>query len=134
MSRKFTIGGAGVVNYVKPADGYVVAMSGDFDGGVFSKVVGGPRDLGNGKSEYELEHYFVRKDGSSIYTRDVGVWHKVQGSDHFFIENTYNVVATTGAFEGLGGQFFSWGGVKLSLGQGILRFWGELSETSAAKK
>lgn len=131
MARKFTMGGTAVTQFIQPLNGWVVAMSGDFDGGVFARVVGGPRDLGQGRTEYDLEHYFVRKDGSTISTRDVGVYTAVAGSPRTLGATTYNVVAATGAFEGMRGQFQSWGAFELDTGRGILRFWGEIGEAEA---
>lgn len=125
------LGGTANIDAVEPTKGFVVAMTGDFEGGAFARIIGGPRDLGNGVSEYDLEHFFVRADGSSIQTRDKSVWRKVEGSDNVFVENTYHVVKTTGALEGKTGTFRSWGGFKLKEGLGILRFDGELCPASA---
>ena len=43
MIKSFTMGGTATFDYVEPIAGYVVAMSGDFDGGVFARAVGEPR-------------------------------------------------------------------------------------------
>ena len=126
MSKRFTMGGTATFDFVEPINGYVVAMSGDFDGGVFARVVGEPRVVGN-KTHLDLEHYFIRKDGSTIHTRDEGVLTAVEGETRLLAATTYRVQRATGAFAGLVGEFRSWGSVDTSNGQGVLRFWGEIS-------
>lgn len=132
--RKFTMGGTAVTQFVENINGWVVAMSGDFDGGVFARIVGESRDLGHGRTEVDLEHHFVRKDGSTISTKDVGVLTAVPGNDRVLAATTYSVVNATGAFEGMTGSFKSWGSFDQTNGQGILRFWGELSEKLSQSK
>lgn len=123
-----TMGGTAVIQFVEPINGYIVAMSGDFDGGVFARVVGEPRDAGEGRTELDLEHYFIRKDGSTIQTRDQGVLQTVAGSERLSAATVYNVVKATGAFEGMTGTFQSWGALDPTTGQGILRFWGSIGQ------
>jgi hypothetical protein len=130
MSRRFTMGGAATFDFIEPLNGYLVAMSGDFDGGVFARVVGEPR-VDGAKTHLELEHFFMRKDGSTIQTRDESVLTAVEGEDRLLAATTYNVVKATGAFEGMGGQFRSWGAMNPKTGQGILRFWGEIDDADA---
>lgn len=130
MSKQLTMGGTATFDFVEAINGYVVAMSGDFDGGVFARVVGEPRVEGN-KTYLDMEHYFLRKDGSMIQTRDQGVLTAVEGEQRLLGATTYNVVKTTGAFEGMKGQFRSWGSVDPTTGQGVLRFWGVIGETVA---
>ncbi len=127
MSKRFTMGGTASFDFVEPIGGYVVAMSGDFDGGAFARVVGEPRVVGN-RTHLDLEHYFIRKDGSTIHTRDEGVLTAVEGEDRLLAATTYRVQRATGAFAGLKGEFRSWGSVDPVSGQGVLRFWGEISE------
>ena len=125
-SKKLTMGGTALTQFVPDLNGWVVAMSGDFDGGVFARIVGEPVDKGNGRSELELEHFFTRKDGSTIQTRDKAVLQTIAGHERVYVNTFYNVVKTTGAFEGLSGKFESWGVAEPSTGRGILRFSGEL--------
>lgn len=131
MTKRFTMGGTATFDFVEPIGGYVVAMSGDFDGGVFARVVGEPRTEGN-KTHLDLEHYFVRKDGSSIHTRDESVLTAIDGERRVLAATTYRVVKTTGAFAGMEGEFRAWGSIDRSTGQGVLRFWGEIGEARAA--
>ncbi|MBV9076846.1 MAG: hypothetical protein JO048_05115, partial [Methylobacteriaceae bacterium] len=79
----------------------------------------------------DLEHYFIRKDGSTIHTRDKSVLSAVEGEARLLAETTYTVVRTTGAFEGMQGQFRSWGSIDPTTGQGVLRFWGRIGEAAA---
>ncbi len=125
-NKKLTMGGAAITQFVPDLNGWVVAMVGDFDGGVFARIVEGPVDKGNGRSEYDLEHFFTRKDGSTIQTRDKAVIQAVSGHERVYVSTSYNVVKTTGAFEGLSGKFESWGAAEPNTGRGILRFSGEL--------
>ena len=133
MGKQFTMGGTATFDFVEPINGYIVAMSGDFDGGVFARQVGEPRAEGN-KTFLNLEHYFIRKDGSTIHTRDQSVLTAVEGDLRLLAATTYNVVKATGAFEGMSGQFRSWGSVDPTTGQGVLRFWGTVGEATAALK
>lgn len=127
MSKaKQTMGGTAIFQFNQNVNGYLVAMTGDFDGGVFARVIGEPRDVGNGRTELDLEHYFIRKDGSTISTRDQSVLQTVPGSERLAASTTYNVVNATGSFEGMKGTFQSWGALDPSTGQGILRFWGHI--------
>jgi hypothetical protein len=121
------MGGTATFDYVEPINGFVVAMSGDFDGGVFARVVGAPRRDGV-VSHYDLEHFFMRADGSTIQTRDVSRWVHVDGDDRVLAETTDDVVKGTGAFAGMVGRFRSWGSVNPATGQGVLRFWGEIGD------
>ncbi len=128
MAKRFTMGGTATFDYVEPIGGYVVAMTGDFDGGVFARAVGEPKVEGD-KTHLDLEHYFVRKDGSTIRTRDRSVLTAVSGEGRVLAATTYDVVRATGAFEGMGGRFESWGSIDPATGQGVLRFWGSIGET-----
>ncbi|WP_157235600.1 hypothetical protein [Methylosinus sp. LW4] len=130
MTKHFTMGGTATFDFIELLGGYIVAMTGDFDGGAFARVVGEPRVQGN-KTYLDMEHTFIRKDGSTIQTRDQSVLTAVEGEARLLGATTYNVVKTTGAFEGLTGQFRSWGSVDPATGQGVLRFWGSIGEASA---
>ena len=128
MSKQFTMGGTATFDYVEQINGYIVAMSGDFDGGVFARVVGAPRTEGN-RTFLDMEHYFIRKDGSRIHTRDQAVLTAVDGETRLLAATTYDVVKATGVFEGMKGQFRSWGSIDPTVGQGVLRFWGTIGES-----
>jgi hypothetical protein len=127
MEKKtFTMGGTALTQFIPEANGWVVAMSGDFDGGVYARVAAGPVEKGAGRTEYELEHFFVRKDGSQIHTHDKAVMQTVPGHPRIYVNVQYAVQKATGAFEGLTGAFESWGAVEPDTGRGILRFFGKL--------
>lgn len=126
MTEKMKMGGTAMTQFIPEINGWVVAMSGDFDGGVFARVTAGPFDKGNGRMEYELEHYFVRKDGSTIQTKDKGVSLTIPGASRVYINTFYTVAKATGAFEGMTGSFESFGSAEPDTGRGILRFSGEI--------
>jgi hypothetical protein len=128
QKKTFKMGGTALTQYMEDAAGWVVAMTGDFDGGVFARVAAGPFDKGNGRTEYDLEHFFVRKDGSTIQTRDKSVLQTVPGHDRVYANTHYTVVKATGAFENMTGKFESWGAMEPATGRGILRFSGEIGE------
>lgn len=125
MGKQFTMGGTATFDFVEPINGYVVAMTGDFDGGVFARVVGEPVTDGD-RTYLDLEHYFIRKDGSRVETRDKGVLTRVAGEDRMLAATTYTIVKATGAFEGMAGEFRSWGSINGATGQGVLRFTGRI--------
>ena len=123
MSTQFSMGGTAIFDYVEAIDGYTVAMTGDFNGGAYARAAGEPRVEGN-KIYRDLQHFFQRQDGSTIHTQDHSVLTVVEGDERLLAETTYNVVKATGAFEGMTGQFKSWGAVDPTTGRGILRFSG----------
>jgi hypothetical protein len=127
MSRTVSLGGTANFGFAENAGGFVVAMTGEFNGGAFAKVVGEPRREGN-RTYAELEHIFIRQDGSMIFTRDKAEWVHVDGDARVLAATTYTVVRCTGAFEGLKGTFRSWGSLNPQTGEGVLRFAGSLSD------
>ncbi len=129
MTRSFTMGGTATFDFFEPLAGYVVAMTGDFDGGVFARQIGEAREE-DGATHLDLEHFFMRRDGSTIQTRDKSILSAVPGQTRLLAATTYTVVKATGAFEGMSGSFKSWGAIDPHTGQGVLRFWGEIGETA----
>jgi len=130
MSSVFTMGGTATFDFTPAIEGYVVAMSGDFDGGAFARVVGEPKVEG-AVTRVDMEHFFMRKDGSTLQTRDKGVLTAVEGHSRLLAETVYTVVKATGAFEGLEGQFRSFGALDPQTGKGVLRFWGSIGVADA---
>lgn len=120
------MGGTAIFEAVPGSGGFMVAMTGDFEGGVFARLVGRPRDLGNGRTGYDLEHFFARADGSTVSTKDESVWVAVPGEDRVLAATTYRVQRATGTLEGSTGEFRSWGSVDAKTGQGVLRFSGQI--------
>lgn len=127
MTRTVSLGGTANFGFAPNANGFVVAMTGEFNGGAFAKLVGEPRREGN-KSFAELEHIFIRQDGSMIFTKDKAEWVHVDGDARVLAATTYTVVRATGAFDGLKGSFRSWGSINPETGEGILRFAGSISD------
>ena len=127
MTETYTLGGTALTQYIEGAAGWVVAMTGDFDGGVYAKVAAGPFDKGDGRVEYDLEHFFVRKDGSTLQTKDKSVIQSIQGHERVYANTHYTVVHASGAFAGMQGTFESWGAMEPATGKGILRFSGSIS-------
>lgn len=120
------MGGTAIFEAVPETGGFMVAMSGDFNGGAFARSVGQPRDLGDGRTGYDLEHFFARADGSTISTKDESVWVAVPGDDRVLAATTYRVQRGTGSLEGATGEFRSWGSINPTTGQGVLRFSGHI--------
>ena len=127
MTRRVSLGGTANFGFAENAGGFVVAMTGEFNGGAFAKVLNEPRREGN-KTHAELEHIFIRQDGSMIFTRDKSEWIHVDGDARVLAATTYTVVRATGAFEGLKGSFQSWGSINPQTGEGVLRFSGSISD------
>lgn len=120
------MGGTAIFEAVPESGGFMVAMTGDFDGGAFARLAGKARDLGDGRTGYDLEHFFARADGATISTRDESVWIAVPGEDRVLAATTYRVVRATGPLAGATGEFRSWGSVNAKTGEGVLRFSGEI--------
>lgn len=118
-----SMGGTANIRNMSPTE-FVVAMSGDFEGGAFARSLAVPEEA-NGWITYQLEHYFTADDGSWIRTRDVGRHRQVEGDRHYG-ETTYRVVDSGGDFAGLRGEMRSWGAFDYGRGDGVLRFEGEL--------
>lgn len=126
MTRTFSMGGTAVFDLFEPLGGYVVAMTGDFEGGAFARQVGDARQE-DAATHLDLEHFFMRRDGSTIQTRDRSILSAVPGQTRLLAATTYTVVKATGAFEGMTGEFRSWGAIDPQTGQGVLRFWGAIA-------
>ncbi|MGF1476834.1 MAG: hypothetical protein ACFB6S_14860 [Geminicoccaceae bacterium] len=118
-----TLGGTANIRNLSQTE-FVVAMTGEFEGGAFARSLGA-EDAGDGWTEYQLEHYFTTENGSWIKTRDVGR-HRLAYDDRYYGETQYNVVDAGGAFEGMRGSFRSWGAFDYARGDGVLRFDGEI--------
>lgn len=120
------MGGTAIFEAVPGTGGFMVAMSGDFDGGAFARAVGDPKQLGGGRTRYDLEHFFARADGSTISTKDESVWTAVPGDERVLASTTYRVQRGTGSLQGATGEFRSWGSVNVTTGEGVLRFSGQI--------
>lgn len=103
---------------------WIVAMTGEFDGGAFARVTGEPKQDGEWL-EYPLQHFFTNDNGDWFNTRDVSR-HTAAFEDRHYAQTTYNVVDSGGAFAGYRGSFRSWGTLDYATGFGVLRFEGEV--------
>jgi hypothetical protein len=127
MSRTLNLGGTANFGLADNVGGFVVAMTGDFQGGAFAKVIGEPRRTGN-KTLAEMNHVFTRQDGAMIFTTDQAEWIHSDTDPRVLARTTYTVVRATGALKGLKGSFQSWGAFNPETGEGVLRFAGTLTE------
>ena len=120
-----TMGGTANLAYLDAKSG-AGAMTGDFEGGVYFRMIGEPRQLPNGRVEMDFEHLFVTKDGSTLRTRDKSWGIRVPGSDAVLGGAAYTVVEATGDFKGKQGTFNSWGAFDSTKGQAVLRYEGQI--------
>lgn len=127
MSRTLNLGGTATFGFAENVGGFVVAMTGAFNGGAFAKVVGEPRRDGD-KTYAEMNHVFTRDDGAMIFTADRAEWIHNGADPRVLARTTYTVIRATGALEGLRGSFQSWGSINPETGEGVLRFSGELTD------
>lgn len=127
MPRTLNLGGTANFGFAENVGGFVVAMTGEFNGGAFAKVIGEPRRDGN-KTHAELNHVFTRQDGAMIFTSDKAEWIHNDVDPRVLARTTYTVIRATGALEGLKGSFQSWGSINPETGEGVLRFSGTLTD------
>jgi hypothetical protein len=111
---------------------------GALTGAINGAAIGGPKgemkDIGNGSFELSLYHWFLDRDGSTIYTEDKEILRLDSTPDVYLMEVAYTVVKSTGRFEGYRGTFHSRGWLKANIsgstvsGQavGVVRFEGQL--------
>lgn len=119
------MGGTANVHYLNSKEG-IAAMTGSFKGGAYARVTSEPEDAGNGRTEFNMEHFFIHEDGSTIYTVDRAFLQKAQSGEITAGGTDYTVTKTTGRFEGMKGVFSSRGGWLLDRGAGVLRFEGQI--------
>lgn len=122
------MGGTANVVYISDKEG-VASMTGGFDGGAYARVTSEPKDVGNGRTEFTMEHFFIHKDGSTIFTSDKSFTQQARSGEITAGGTDYTVVAATGRFEGYRGSFSSRGGWLFDKGVGVLRFEGEICRT-----
>lgn len=125
VSKQFMGGTANVV-YLNDKEG-IAAMTGAFEGGAYARVTGERTDMGNGRFEFPMEHFFIHNDGSTIFTQDKSFIQEAKGGEITAGGTDYTVVASTGRFEGMRGTFSSRGGWLFDKGVGVLRFEGYIS-------
>ncbi|MEL6258504.1 MAG: hypothetical protein AAFQ67_05565, partial [Pseudomonadota bacterium] len=83
-------------------------------------------DAGKGRTEFEMEHFFIHEDGSTIFTKDKSFVQEAKSGEITAGGTDYTIVASTGRFEGYRGSFSSRGGWLFDKGVGVLRFEGEI--------
>ncbi|MEL6258503.1 MAG: hypothetical protein AAFQ67_05560 [Pseudomonadota bacterium] len=119
------MGGTANVVYISDSEG-IAAMTGSFKGGAYARVTGDRVDVGNGRTEFPMEHFFIHEDGSTIFTQDKSFIQQAVSGEITAGGTDYTVVAATGRFEGMGGTFHSRGGWLFDKGVGVLRFEGQI--------
>jgi hypothetical protein len=115
------------------------AMTGTIDGAAYGEPTSELKDIGNGDLEFTGFHYFLDKDGSTLYTHDKSVMHLNPAGGANSFEVAYTVVTATGRFAGYGGTFRSRGWLKTGGGEsavsqhavGVVRFEGEICRVKA---
>ncbi|WP_108810689.1 hypothetical protein [Sphingorhabdus sp. Alg231-15] len=127
------LGGVALPNFFAEGEGKPMIISATLMGSVqhaAGKILG-QRVTSTGL-EMDMEHYFGRSDGGSIYTKDLGILTSIPGKPgRYMIEITYHVQenAGRGTLEGYGGQFNSYGVVDLrdpNNLQGLVRYSGQI--------
>lgn len=126
MTRTLNMGGTANFGFAENVNGFVVALTGTFQGGAFAKVNSANRE--GDTTTGDMEHVFVHQDGSMIFTRDKGTWIHHPAEPRVLASTEYRVVRATGQFEGLKGGFRSWGSYNSETGEGVLRFQGTLGD------
>lgn len=110
------------------------ALTGTIDGAAYGAPTSELKDLGDGIVEFTGYHYFLDKDGSTLYTHDKSIMYMNPNGGANSFEVAYTVVEATGRFAGYGGTFRSRGWLKAGdadspVGQhtvGVVRFEGEI--------
>lgn len=124
MSDTVYLGGTANVVYISASEG-VAAMTGGFKGGAYARVTSERRDAGGGRTEFDMEHFFIHEDGSTIFTKDKSFVQETRG-EITAGGTDYTVVQATGRFAGMRGTFHSRGGWLFDKGVGVLRFEGHI--------
>jgi hypothetical protein len=127
------IGGVAIPNFFAEGEGNPMIISATLIGSVQNAAgkILAERTTSTGL-EMDMEHYFGRSDGGSIYTQDLGILTAVPTKPgRFMIEITYDIQKekSRGTLEGYGGQFKSYGLVDLrdpNNLQGLVRYSGEI--------
>ena len=120
------MGGTANVVYINDKEG-IAAMTGSFQGGAYARVTSERVDVGNGRVEFAMEHFFIHEDGSTIFTKDKSFVQQAVSGEITAGGTDYTVVAATGRFEGMRGTFHSRGGWLFDKGVGVLRFEGHIN-------
>lgn len=127
------IGGVAIPNFFDEGENQPLIISATLTGSVQNAAgkILAQRTTSTGL-EMDMEHYFGRSDGGSIYTQDLGILTAVPTKPgRFMIEITYDIQKekSRGTLEGYGGQFKSYGLVDLrdpTNLQGLVRYSGEI--------
>ncbi len=119
------MGGTANVHYISQTEG-IAAMTGAFSGGAYATVTSAPEEVGGGRTEFDMRHYFIHEYGSTIFTEDRSFLQRAESGEITAGGTDYTVVSATGRFEGMRGTFHSRGGWLLERGVGALRFEGEI--------
>ncbi len=78
----------------------------------------------------EMEHVFTTSDGGGVRTRDIAELTDIPGKkDSHLLEVTYTIVESFGRLKGYRGTFNSYGAIKLGMGEGLLRYSGQICQS-----
>ncbi len=117
------IGGMGLAEAMDETH-LVAALSGDMTGA--NAKITGQKKTETGLI-LDMEHHFISNKNGLIKTKDKAILTAVPGKDQtFMLEINYTVVEAKGTYAGYGGEFHSFGLIKLEEGKVILRYKGEL--------
>lgn len=127
------LGGVALPNFFAEGDGQPIIISATLMGSVQNAAgkILAQRETATGL-EMDMEHYFGRSDGGSVYTQDLGILTTVPGKPgRYMLEITYDVQKGKGrgTLKGYDGQFKSYGLVDLrdpNNMQGLVRYSGKI--------
>jgi hypothetical protein len=134
MKDSIDMGGTATLLTVSETQG-MGALTGAINGAAIGGPKGAMKDLGDGTFELSLYHWFLDRDGSTLYTEDKEILRRDPKSEVYLMEVAYTVIKATGRFEGYRGTFYSRGWLKANIGDGnvsgqsvgAVRFEGQLS-------
>ncbi len=132
-SNCMPLGGVAIANFFSEGEGKPIIVSAALMGSVQATAgkILAQRQTPTGL-EMDMEHYFTREDGGTIYTKDLGVLTAVPGKlGRYMIEITYHVQEkiSRGTLKGYKGEFSSYGLVDLRDANsmaGLVRYSGEI--------
>lgn len=118
-----TVGGAFLINFIDETTG-LAALTGDLTGAVRGVILESePGD--DGTLALTLEHAITTEAGDLILTSDQAMLTPVE-DNVFLMRQVQTIVGGTGEFAEATGSLQEFGAVDMALGQGVLRYTGEI--------
>ena len=118
------LGGTGMADAIDE-NHFVASLSGGLGGGARATVTA--------QSETEtglvlgMEHHFFTDEGGLLHTKDKATLTAVPGKANFYmLEISYEILESSGAFEGYQGEFRSAGLFNSETGKVVLRYTGQI--------